>query len=72
MVFNNKHNPYTKAAQNFTSRLNVQYKIQRRQLRVTHQDEHYCNAQLKYLKDYDGCSFPSNRRVVYVIWNLAL
>jgi hypothetical protein len=25
-------NPYTKAAQNFTSRLNVQYKIQRRQL----------------------------------------
>ena len=44
-------NPSTKAAQNFTSRLNVQYKIQRRQLRVTHQDEHYCNAQLKYLKE---------------------
>lgn len=44
-------NPYTKAAQNFTSKLNVQYKIQRRQLRISHPDEHYCNAQLKYLKE---------------------
>lgn len=44
-------NPYTRAAQSFTSRLNVQYKIQRRQLRVSHPGEHYCNAQLKYLKE---------------------
>ena len=44
-------NPYTRIAQNFTSRLNVQYKIQRRQLRVSHPDEHYCNAQFRYLKE---------------------
>lgn len=46
-------NPYTHAAMNFTSRLSVQYKIQRRQLlRVSHPDDHYCQAQLKYLKSY--------------------
>ena len=44
-------NPYAKTAQNFTSRLNVQYKIQRRQLRLSHRDEHYCNAQLKCIKE---------------------
>lgn len=44
-------NPYAKTAQNFTSRLDVQYKIQRRQLRLSHPDEHYCNAQLKYIKE---------------------
>ena len=43
-------NPYCHAALNFTSKLQVQYKIQRRQLRVGHPDDHYCNAQLKYLK----------------------
>lgn len=43
--------PYAKRAQNFTSRLNVQYKIQRRQLRLSHRDQHYCNAQLKYIKE---------------------
>jgi hypothetical protein len=44
-------NPYTHAAMNFTSRIQVQYKIQRRQLRASHQDSHYCAAQLKYLKE---------------------
>lgn len=44
-------NPYTKRALNFTSRINVQYKIQRRQLRVSHPDDHFCNAQFKYMKE---------------------
>lgn len=45
-------NPFAKTSWNFTSRIDVQYKIQTRQLRLTHQDEHYCNALLKYLKEY--------------------
>lgn len=44
------NNPYTRRALNFTSRLSIQYKIQRRQLRVSHPDDHYCAALLKYLK----------------------
>jgi hypothetical protein len=43
-------NPYTRRALPFTSKLNVQYKIQRRQLRIDHPDSHFCNAQLAYLK----------------------
>ncbi|WAQ93813.1 LOW QUALITY PROTEIN: hypothetical protein MAR_006284 [Mya arenaria] len=43
-------NPYTHAALNFTSRIPVQYKIQKRQLRVQHLDQHYCAAQFKYFK----------------------
>ena len=43
-------NPYCHAALNFMSEIQVQYKIQRRQLQVGHSDDHYCNAQLKYLK----------------------
>ena len=45
-------NPYCKGALNFTSRLDVQFKIQRRQLRMSHVDSHFCNAQFKYLKSY--------------------
>lgn len=45
-------NPYCQGALNFTSRLNVQFKIQRRQLRTTHPDSHFCNAQFKYLKSF--------------------
>ena len=44
-------NPYARTAWNFTSKIEVQYKIQRRQLRMSHPDEHYCNALLKYLKE---------------------
>ncbi len=40
-------NPYS----HFTSNIKVQYKIQRRQLRAAHSDDHYCAAQLKYLKE---------------------
>lgn len=43
-------NPYCHAALNFTSKINVQYKIQKRQLRNFHMDAHFCNAQFKYLK----------------------
>ncbi|MES9904556.1 MAG: hypothetical protein ABW168_18000, partial [Sedimenticola sp.] len=43
-------NPYANTAMRFTSKLPVQYKIQRRQLRVSHPDEHFTNAQFKYLR----------------------
>ena len=43
-------NAYTHSALNFTSRIPVQYKVQRRQLRVMHPDQHYCAAQFKYFK----------------------
>lgn len=41
-------NPYSHAAVTFTSKIPVQYKIQRRQLRISHTDDHYCNALFKY------------------------
>ena len=44
-------NPYVHASLRFTSRIAVQHKIQRRQLRVQHPDDHYCLAQFKYLKE---------------------
>lgn len=44
-------NPYSHTALNFTSKLKVQYKIQRRQLRVSHIDSHFCNAQFLYMKE---------------------
>lgn len=43
-------NAYTKTALAFTSRFQVQHKIQRRQLRAEHPDNHYCSAQFLYLK----------------------
>ncbi|KAI8503983.1 hypothetical protein Bbelb_180510 [Branchiostoma belcheri] len=43
-------NPYLNTATRFTSRIDVQYKIQRRQLRAFHPDAHYCACVLKYLK----------------------
>lgn len=43
-------NPFARTAWNFTSKIDVQYKIQRRQLRLDHPDQHYCNALLKYVK----------------------
>ena len=44
-------NPYAKTATSFTSKIDVQYKIQRRQLRHSHPDQHYCAALLKYMKE---------------------
>ena len=43
-------NPHLHSAINFTSRIPVQYKVQRRQLRAQHEDDHYCAAQFLYLK----------------------
>ena len=43
-------NPYAKSALAFTSKFEVQHKIQRRQLRVDHPDSHFCGAQFKYFK----------------------
>jgi hypothetical protein len=43
-------NPYTHDSLNFTGKIPVQYKIQRRQLRAAHQDQHFCAAMYKYLK----------------------
>ena len=44
-------NPYTKRALQFTSAIKVQYKVQRRQLRAEHVDQHYVAAQFKYLRE---------------------
>ena len=44
-------NPYASTALQFTSKIPVQYKIQRRQLRVSHADDHYCAAQFKYMRE---------------------
>lgn len=44
-------NPYAKTAWSFTSKIDVQYKIQKRQLRAYHPDEHYCNALFKYQRE---------------------
>jgi len=41
-------NPYAKTALSFSSRLQVQHKVQRRQLRITHPDAHF--ALFKYLR----------------------
>lgn len=43
-------NPYTRSALMFTSKFKVQHKIQRRQLRVNHPDNHYCAALFRYFK----------------------
>ena len=44
-------NPCSHVAMNFTSKIKVQYKIQKRQLRAAHPVDHYCAAQLKYHKE---------------------
>lgn len=44
-------NPYAITAWPFTSKIDVQYKIQKRQLRAYHPDEHYCNALFKYQRE---------------------
>ncbi|XP_052798704.1 uncharacterized protein LOC128230468 isoform X1 [Mya arenaria] len=43
-------NPYSHAALNLTGKIDVQYKVQRRQLRVAHQDQHICAALFQYMK----------------------
>lgn len=43
-------NKFSHAALNFTGAIHVQYKIQTRQSRSSHEDQHYCAALLKYFK----------------------
>ena len=43
-------NPYARTALAFSSKFDVQHKIQRRQLRVDHPDNHYCAALFRYFK----------------------
>lgn len=43
-------NPYIHTALSFTSKFQVQYKIQRRQLRLAHVDDHYCAALFLYMR----------------------
>ena len=43
-------NPYCHTALNFTSKIALQYIVQQRQVRASHVDAHFCNAQFKYLK----------------------
>ena len=44
-------NPYTRTALTFISRFPLQHKIQRRQLRAAHPDDHYCAVKYKYLRN---------------------
>lgn len=43
---------FIKTARLYKSRVPLQFKVQTRQLRVSHMDEHYCAAQFKYLRCY--------------------
>ena len=45
-------NAHAKAAKLYTSRVPLQFKVQTRQLRVSHIDEHYCAAIFKYTREY--------------------
>ena len=44
-------NGYMRSQLNFTGKLNIHRGIQTRQVRMSHPDAHYQNAQLKYLKE---------------------
>ena len=43
-------NPTAKAAESFTGKIAVKYMVQQRQLRATHEDEHYAAALFRYLR----------------------
>lgn len=45
-------NAHRKAAKLYKSRVPLQFKIQSRQLRSSHQDDHYCAAQFRYIREY--------------------
>ena len=45
-------NKFTYAALKFTSRFDLQYKIQKKTLREAHPDNHFCSALFKYLREY--------------------
>ena len=45
-------NAHRKAAKLYKSKVPLQFKIQSRQLRSSHQDDHYCAALFKYIRQY--------------------
>lgn len=45
-------NAYAKTAKLYTSRVPLQHKVQSRQLRTSHVDEHYCSALFRYAREY--------------------
>ena len=45
-------NIHAKAAKLYASRFPLQFKVQTRQLRVSHIDEHFCAAVFKYTREY--------------------
>jgi hypothetical protein len=45
-------NAYVNTAKLYKGRLNLQHKVQTRQLRSSHMDEHYCAATFLYMKKY--------------------
>ena len=47
-------NAYVKTAKLYKGRVSLQHKVQTRQLRVSHIDEHYCAAIFSYMKQYSN------------------
>ena len=45
-------NSHTRTSRLYKSRIQLQFKIQTRQLRTSHVDEHYCCALFKYMRHY--------------------
>ncbi|XP_076103163.1 uncharacterized protein LOC143072213 [Mytilus galloprovincialis] len=45
-------NSHANTAKLYKSKIPLQFKIQTRQLRVSHQDDHYCSAVFKYIRQF--------------------
>lgn len=45
-------NAYLNTARLYTAKVPLQFKVQTRQLRAAHQDDHFCAAQYKYMRHY--------------------
>ncbi|XP_041374668.1 uncharacterized protein LOC121387575 [Gigantopelta aegis] len=45
-------NSHTKVAKLYKSRVPLRFTVQTRQLRASHQDDHYCAAQFKYMREF--------------------
>lgn len=57
-------NIFTATARRYTGVINLQHRIQRRQLRAFHVDAHYCNAQRKYVQFF-ACQSSDVCKVSY-------
>ena len=45
-------NAYIKTAKSYKSNFQLKFKVQSRQLRASHVDDHYCAAQFYYMRQY--------------------